>query len=157
MIQAIPGANGRQASKLSDAAGRHQFLQETIQQCLQNVPWIRYGSLHAAAMMWHPLLDLKDFEIISCFMIFHEIPTDSYRFLIWVCLKIWYCTLNSNGLSSFSPYPIPLPAVCPISAGQIHILHGQSTMFRHVSSSTYLNPPYPPSLSRLSPVEVGAK
>ena len=68
-----------------------------------------------------------------------------------MCLKIWYCTLNSNGLSSFSPYPIPLPAVCPISAGQIHILHGQRTMFRDVSSSTYLNPPYPipypPSLS----------
>ena len=52
-------------------------------------------------------------------------------------------------------FPIsPLPAVCPISAGQIHILHGQSTMCRDVSSSTYLNPLYPPSLSRLSPVEV---
>ena len=129
-------------------------------ECALDQIWIPSCSGHDVAptfrleRLWNSFI----FHHISWyFMIFHEIPIDSYRFLIWVCLKIWYCTLNSNGLSSFSPYPIPFPAVCPISAGQIHILHGQSTMFRHVSSSTYLNPPYPPSLSRVSPVEVGAK
>ena len=53
MIQAIPEAifHGLwQASKLSDAAGRRQFLQETIQQCLQNVPWMVKSASDVAAI-----------------------------------------------------------------------------------------------------------
>ena len=53
MIQAIPEAifyGLWQASKLSDAAGRRQFLQETIQQCLQNVPWMVKSASDVAAI-----------------------------------------------------------------------------------------------------------
>ena len=92
-------------------------------ECALDQIWIPSCSGHDVAptfrleRLWNSFI----FHHISWyFMIFHEIPIDSYRFLIWVCLKIWYCTLNSNGLSSFSPYPIPFPAVCqPISIPHI--------------------------------------
>ena len=84
-------------------------------ECALDQIWIPSCSGHDVAptfrleRLWNSFI----FHHISWyFMIFHEIPIDSYRFLIWVCLKIWYCTLNSNGLSSFSPYP-PYPRSAP--------------------------------------------
>ena len=73
--RALPGIQAFRCSwKASVPAGDNPAVPA---ECALDQIWIPSCSGHDVA----PTLDLKDFDIISYFMIFHEIPIDSYRFL----------------------------------------------------------------------------